>query len=81
MLLISRSLSQQKGLPKGKKAVEQVPSWLERLPDDSLADEKARKETEAQVEADAKKSEEDIKDIGDASFMTSDESDSGVETL
>lgn len=72
--------SSTKGLKKGQKAVEQVPSWLERMPDESPATEKARKaaETKAQKAAD-KKAAEDAQEIADVTFTKVD--GSKVETL
>jgi hypothetical protein len=73
-----------KGVKKGETAQEMVPSWLKRLPDESLADEQKRKDAEAAAALAAKeKAENDRKDIGDASFMGEGEkADFGdVETL
>lgn len=72
-----------KGLKKGQKGVEQVPSWLKRLPDQSPAEEQARiavEEAEALAAAEALAN--DQKEIENASFMGEGEkADSGVETL
>eukprot|EP00919_Chromeraceae_sp_WS-2016_P071501 GHVR01169303.1.p2 GENE.GHVR01169303.1~~GHVR01169303.1.p2 ORF type:complete len:110 (-),score=22.55 GHVR01169303.1:473-802(-) len=73
-----------KGLKKGQAAAEQVPSWLERLPDESPADEQKRRDEEEEAKRlEAEKLENDQKDIADASFMGEGESAdaNGVETL
>lgn len=72
-----------KGVKKGDAAIELIPSWLERLPDESLTDEKAREEAEAVAAlAAAEKADNDKQDIIDASFMGEGEkADTGVETL
>ena len=71
-------LHTDKGFPmKGK--TEQVPSWLERIKDETAAQRKARlaKETKAKA-ADAEKAKEDAEDIAAVSFI---EPSSGVEDL
>jgi hypothetical protein len=69
-----------KGVKKGDPAVELVPSWLQRLDDESPVDEQARREAEeATVLAEAEKAEADQEEITTASFMG--EADTGVETL
>lgn len=62
--------------------VEHVPLWLERIKDESAAQAKTRKAAENKAaKVDAKKAEDDQKDIDEASFMGDGEKSSTVETL
>lgn len=62
---------------------EQVPSWLERVKEESAAQKKKREAAEKKAaEAAAQKTEDDQKEIADASFMgDGEQSGSNVETL
>ena len=68
--------------PKGKNKVEDVPSWLEALPEETSAECKKRLAAENKSsKANTKKAASDIADIQDASFMAEGEKSSTVETL
>lgn len=68
--------------PKGKDKKEQVPSWLERIKDETAAEKKKRVATEKKdAVAAKKKAADDQKDISDASFMGDGENSASVETL
>ena len=78
--------------PNGKRSVlhtdkpftkkNPMPSWLTDMPKESEAVRKKREAQEkSQAEADGDKSEQDKKDIQDASFLGEGEAGSKVETL
>ena len=66
-----------------KNKVEQVPSWLEAMEEETAAQRKARLTAETKAtNAAKKKAADDAKDIAGASFLDDAPSDSGtVETL
>jgi len=66
----------------GKKKVEQVPSWLERLADETPAQAKKRVAAEKKTKAsDSAKAKSDKKEIENTSFLAGDSKGSNVEVL
>lgn len=72
-----RVLHTEKPFPSKDKK-EQVPAWLEAIQGETAAQAKARKGAETKA---AKEHEESQKEIADASFLGTGETNSNVETL
>ena len=73
-----RTLHRDEPFLKGEDGEEQVPSWLERIKEETTAEKKKRVAAEKKQAAAIKKQQ---KDIDDASFMGDGEQSPAVETL
>lgn len=71
-------LHTDKSFPKGRNKKEQVPSWLERIKDETAAQKGDRNKSS---DVAVKKAEDDQKEIDNASFLGEGEKSSTVETL